>query len=42
MACAGGSWAGADTSTGLTIAVTKNLLSGDFETADQIAELIAG
>lgn len=42
MAGAGCSWAGADTSTGVALAVTKNVLSDDFETAGRIATLIAG
>lgn len=42
MAGAGGSWAGADRSTGLVVAVTKNVLSDDFQTVGTIASLIAG
>lgn len=42
MAGAGGSWAGADRSTGLAVAVTKNVLSDDFQTVGTIASLIAG
>ncbi len=42
MAGAGGSWAGADTSTGVARAVTKNVLPDGFETAGRIATLIAG
>ncbi len=39
---AGGSWAGADRSTGLAVAVSKNVLSDDFQTVGTIASLIAG
>ncbi len=42
MAGAGGSWAGADTPTGVALAVTKNVLSDDLETAGRFATLIAG
>ncbi len=42
MAGAGGSWAGADRSTGPAVAVTKNVLSDDFQTVGTIASLIAG
>ncbi|GIH23273.1 esterase [Acrocarpospora phusangensis] len=40
MPGAGGSAAYADTATGITVAVTKNKLSGDFATATRISELI--
>lgn len=35
MGGAGGSWAGADTASGLALAVTKNRLTMDFEAATQ-------
>ncbi|MFB4278851.1 serine hydrolase domain-containing protein [Nonomuraea sp. MTCD27] len=38
----GGSYAGADTATGVAFAVTKNRLAADFGTAQTIAALIAG
>ena len=40
MAGAGGSWAGADPATGLAIAITKNLLTMDFTSVNQIVQLI--
>ncbi|WP_028938408.1 EstA family serine hydrolase [Pseudonocardia spinosispora] len=40
MAGAGGSWAGADTKSGLAIAVTKNMLSMDFSSVNQIVQII--
>ncbi|WP_405645353.1 serine hydrolase domain-containing protein [Streptomyces uncialis] len=36
----GGSWAGADTATGVTFAVTKNRLGPDFEAATAIIALV--
>ncbi len=40
MAGAGGSWAGADPATGIALAVTKNLLTADWDTAGQIASIV--
>lgn len=40
MAGAGGSWAGADTKSGLAIAVTKNMLTMDFTSMNQIVQII--
>lgn len=40
MAGAGGSYAGADTGTGVAFAVTKNRLSMDFSTASAVAGII--
>ncbi|MFC6081991.1 serine hydrolase domain-containing protein [Sphaerisporangium aureirubrum] len=42
MSGAGGSHAYADTATGMTLAVTKNRLSLDFSTVNQINELVLG
>ena len=39
---AGGSAAWADTTTGLTFALTKNLMTNDFTTSTRIADLITG
>lgn len=36
MAGAGGSWAGADPDRGIAVAVTKNVLSRDFETVQRL------
>jgi CubicO group peptidase (beta-lactamase class C family) len=38
----GGSYAGADSATGTTLAVTKNRLSADFTTAARIGALVTG
>jgi CubicO group peptidase (beta-lactamase class C family) len=38
---AGGSWACGDPATGLSFAITKNLLSMDFSTATDLGKLIA-
>jgi CubicO group peptidase (beta-lactamase class C family) len=38
----GGSYAGADTATGIALAATKNRLAADFETAAQIGALVTG
>lgn len=40
MAGAGGSWAGADTATGVALAVTKNRMSFDFDTVTRLGSLI--
>lgn len=40
MGGAGGSWAGADTASGLAVAVTKNRLTMDFDAATQITKTI--
>jgi CubicO group peptidase (beta-lactamase class C family) len=40
MGGAGGSWAGADTATGTSLAVTKNLLTENFDTSTQIARMV--
>ena len=40
MAGAGGSWAGADVARGLSLAVTKNVLSNDFETVEAVARVL--
>ncbi|MFI5802257.1 serine hydrolase domain-containing protein [Streptomyces sp. NPDC051561] len=40
MGGAGGSWAGADTATGTSWAITKNVLSADFATANRLTEII--
>lgn len=37
MAGAGGSWAGADLDRGLALAITKNMVSDDFETVRRVA-----
>ncbi|WP_214107853.1 serine hydrolase domain-containing protein [Acrocarpospora catenulata] len=41
MAGAGGSYAYADTATGLVVAVTKNKLTGDFAVPVRVAEIVA-
>ncbi len=38
----GGSYAGADTATGTTLAINKNRLAADFATAAQIGAVVAG
>lgn len=40
MGGAGGSWAGADTATRTSLAVTKNLLTENFDTAARIARMV--
>ncbi|MFF0743903.1 serine hydrolase domain-containing protein [Streptomyces sp. NPDC004111] len=40
MGGAGGSWAGADTATGTAWAVTKNVLSQDFGTANRLTGIV--
>jgi CubicO group peptidase (beta-lactamase class C family) len=40
MGGAGGSWAGADTATGTSLAVTKNLLTENFDTSTRIARMV--
>jgi CubicO group peptidase (beta-lactamase class C family) len=40
MGGVGGSWAGADTATGTSLAVTKNLLTENFDTAARIARMV--
>ena len=40
MGGVGGSWAGADTTTGTSLAVTKNLLTENFDTAARIARMV--
>jgi hypothetical protein len=40
MAGAGGSWAGADPERGVAVAITKNVLSMDFETVQRIVGAI--
>lgn len=40
MGGAGGSWAGADRRTGISVAITKNLLTQDFSTSTQIMDLV--
>lgn len=40
MAGAGGSWAGADTATGLAVAVTKNKLTMDFTSVTEVVQIV--
>jgi hypothetical protein len=40
MGGVGGGWAGADTATGTSLAVTKNLLTENFDTAARIARMV--
>ena len=40
MGGVGGSWAGADTATATSLAVTKNLLTENFDTAARIARIV--
>ena len=40
MAGAGGSWAGADVERGLALAVTKNVIRHDFDTATRVAQAV--
>jgi CubicO group peptidase (beta-lactamase class C family) len=40
MAGAGGSWAGADLDRGLSLAVTKNMLTDDFDAVRRIAGVV--
>jgi CubicO group peptidase (beta-lactamase class C family) len=42
MAGAGGSWAGADPARGLALAVTKSVISHDFDTLTRIARAVLG
>ncbi len=42
MAGAGGSWAGADPATGIAFALTKNVVSNDFDTLNQVARAVWG
>jgi hypothetical protein len=42
MAGAGGSWAGVDASRGLALAVTKSVISHDFDTLTQVARAVLG
>jgi hypothetical protein len=41
MGGAGGSWAGADTTTGVAVGITKNVLTNDFTAVGTITSLIA-
>jgi CubicO group peptidase (beta-lactamase class C family) len=40
MAGAGGSWAGGDLDRGLALAITKNVVSDDFETVRRVVRLV--
>ena len=42
MAGAGGSFAGADSASGLVLAVTKNVMSDDFDAVEAVAKLVLG
>ena len=42
MAGAGGSWAGVDVDRRVSLAVTKNVLSNDFDAVQRIGELVLG
>jgi hypothetical protein len=42
MAGAGGSWAGADPEHGLALAVTKNMLTNDFDAVGRVGRVVVG
>jgi CubicO group peptidase (beta-lactamase class C family) len=42
MGGVGGGWAGADTATGTSVAVTKNLLTENFDTSARIVRMVFG
>ena len=42
MAGAGGSFAGADSASGLVLAVTKNVMSDDFDAVEAVAKVVLG
>jgi CubicO group peptidase (beta-lactamase class C family) len=42
MAGAGGSWAGADPERGLALAVTKNMLTNDFDAVGRVGRVVFG
>ncbi len=40
MACAGGSWAGANTESGVAVAITKNRLTIDDEAITRVVDIV--